>query len=936
MHFRKITALLLAFLFIFGAMMTAAGCNNNNGGEGPKKDEPPKSRRTNVFGATEIKIPEDIGYTQNVFCSDTALYLTFSTDYTTIIDADGNEVETRKGYYWQENGGVNLEYPDDEVIIYGTYAAEDSYVPVDTKPAQTGGPDEPEDLWNKHVDEVTEGSSENALLLPDKWTMKYRNVPSVCVADLDKNSPAKYTSKVIDIDIEDQSNENGGSSMVNIFVNGDGDLVMLREYYRYGSGQIDYPVIPKEEIETEEEIVTEEAETNDDFSEPSDTGYDIDEPIDITDDYEYRHWYTIDTIDLSTGKIKDSKDLSELFESLKLDMQNTWLYQVAYDSDGTLAVTIDTSILFIGKDGSLVGKSDIDGWVNNIMSVGKGFIIMSSDDMGNIKYQRAVNGQVEPLQLEGLDSNTYYGFLGGNDNVLYLNGTDCINAYDLTTGQMTEYLNYINCDVEYFGGSVAGVLSDGRVCFISNRYGGGIVYDSIAKPMNPSQKMTVEIYERIPDEDMAEEVLVTIGSAVNDYNLVRSMIRFNKRNTGVRVQLESYEKYNDADTDWRGGYDQFNKDLSTGKVPDIIFMNENMPVESLYRNKVFEDISRYVATLDSSKYLTNIFDATKVGEKMYSLILTFSIQTMFAKSKFVGTEPGWTFEKFTQLLSTMPEGMEAFWGQSRNEIMEIFFQRALNSLVNWDTGETEFETKGFIDFIKYLKNCRETNIYEEFYGQMGDSYDEDKYRQFEEMQQLRYFNDKALLELLYMNDMTAILQAQQEFATKDITAIGYPCRSGNGAIIVPQTEMAIGARSKAKDQAWEFIKFVLEDDDFYNNYWGFCVNKEYMDNKAATAKDNWWGGEDYIDEWTLNWWKESGYSEEYINYQTSRNVQFSEEAVQQAYDIVKGATMVARTDLGLVEIIKDELSSFFGGTKSAEETARIIAGRARTYISEHS
>ncbi len=924
MRFRKIMALILACVFVAGAVATMAGCNTNNGGD-VKKDEPPKSKRTNVFGGTEVEIPEDMGYVQNFFYSDKELFMTFSTDYTAIVNAEGEEVERRKGYFWQENGGVNWDYDygDDEVIIY------DTYEPVETKPATDTGMDvEGEDNWNKHVDVVTPGSDDTSLLLPDKWELRYYNILSVCIASLEKNADGRYSSRVIDLDLGygGYDDKTGGSNMGSSFVDSDGNLVILAEHYQYGSGYYGDYGYPEDETETEEFGVDDKA--------------DIEEPIDVIDDYSYRHWYVLDTVDLATGKLKESRDLTEAFKNAGVNLEETWVQQVVCTSDGTLALVMNSDVMYIGKDGSYLGKTTVDGWVNKIVSMGNGFMILYSDDMGNMKYERVDNGKGSPMNLD-LDGHTYYDVLAASDEKLFFYDEGGITLYDLTTGKLSEYLNFINCDMDYFGGNVAGILNDGRVIFINNRWGGGIIYDTAVYRSSykaggyQQGKMTVEIYERIPDEQMAEEVLVTIGSAVSDYNLVRTMIRFNKKNTGVRVQLQSYEKYNDADSDWKGGYDQFNKDLSTGKVPDIIFMNSQMPVDSLYRNKVFEDLTRYVEALDQSKYLTNIFDATKVGEKMYSIILTYSVQTMFAKSKFVGTEPGWTFERFMQVLNTMPEGMEAFWGLSRDEIMNLFFGNSLDSLVNWDTGETEFETQGFIDFIKYLKNCREKNIYTEFYESMGDDYDEEKYREFNEKTELKYFRDEALIENYYVSSMVDLLYLQQTFATKDITAIGYPTRSGNGMLITPQCEMAIGARSKAKDQAWEFIKFMLDDDEFYSSYWGFTVNRENMDEKARNAKDNWWDG-DYIDEWTLNWWKEAGYSQEYIDYQTARNVKFSEEAVQQMYDLIKGATMVSRTDPGLVEIIKDELSSFFGGTKSAEETARIIAGRARTYISEHS
>ncbi len=53
-------------------------------------------------------------------------------------------------------------------------------------------------------------------------------------------------------------------------------------------------------------------------------------------------------------------------------------------------------------------------------------------------------------------------------------------------------------------------------------------------------------------------------------------------------------------------------------------------------------------------------------------------------------------------------------------------------------------------------------------------------------------------------------------------------------------------------------------------------------------------------------------------------------------ELIGGAKEIQRIDNDLVDIIKEELSVFFSGTRSAEETAKIIASRARIYISENS
>ena len=65
-------------------------------------------------------------------------------------------------------------------------------------------------------------------------------------------------------------------------------------------------------------------------------------------------------------------------------------------------------------------------------------------------------------------------------------------------------------------------------------------------------------------------------------------------------------------------------------------------------------------------------------------------------------------------------------------------------------------------------------------------------------------------------------------------------------------------------------------------------------------------------------------------------MQYTPELGQKVMDIANAATTVVRYDKKLTEIINEELSSFYGGTKSAADTAGIIDSRAKIYISENS
>ena len=885
MKIKRIVSIVLALTFIFSAMMSLASCTK-------KEEAPVTSRRTNVFGGHKLDTTNIPGWINQVFTTDSAAYLTTNKDYTIIYDDKGNEYERRSGYYyeqWYGDEGID----DGEVIIYDTEIIPEATAESEKPQAETT-PSTPS--TKPHVDVPTQGDDEYSVILPDGWYMGYLSVQSVNVVPFDGSALKEYE---IDLGKEYQD-----FYMNNMSIGNDGNAYLVM---RGGSWD--------EETQM------------------------------------YAEQLKLLIYDFTGNRVVSEVRLDEkIKEAIGASDDQYFYYDPYIDSNGYLYLTIDTKLIVLDPDFNVVTKEEKDGWFGYVAIKGdKAFITSNSGNGGGDTLEIYEKGKKLDINTDFYSSETYREICGAIGNIIYLRDTAGITSVDVSTGEEKEFVNFLNCDIDTYETNNVTVLNDGR--FFATNY----VYDG------SGNGMSCYIYERIPDEEMKDEVIVTLGMATTDSTVTKSIIRYNRKNTGIRVNVVTYDKYNTAENEWNGAWKQFNTDLSTGKVPDLVLLNENLSAESLFRNNVFADLSKFIDDpekgIDRSKYLENVIEACTENGKTYSMILSFRLMTLVAKSKFVGNKPGWTFEQMMNCINSLPEGTEPFFGQSRNEIMEYFFVNSLSSFVDWDTAETKFETKGFIDFINYLATLPEKGFWESYYGEMGDDYvyDPEKENELQETYNLRFFKDRALFNYSFINNFTFILENRQTFASPDITAIGCPTdnEKSSGAIIYPVIEFAIGQTSKVKNQAWEVMKYFMDDKELYGSsgggiirddvmlksvapiyYYSFATNLEILNESYKSAPDNWY----YYpaDDSEYQWLKDMGYSDEYIEYTKNSRVPYSQDAADQVMDIVKNATDVMRSDTGLVDIIKEELSSFFAGTKSAEETARIIAGRARTYISEHS
>ncbi len=809
-----------------------------------KVNEPPKSKRTNVYSTQELPLEDGISYIRYFTYADGKVYLTYDQDYTITRNELGEEIEKRKGYYWEDT--LEPEYAE---IDEETEAEEDEA--FEKSATSTGGG------------------------LPEGWYYEYISETNLIVMNLEDG-----TTKSIALPESDDIGYQ--RTMV---IDSKGIINFIYSQYTY-----------------DEVTMTSTS------------------------------MYTLVRNDANTGELIDSTPLNDIITSAGYDMNNVYLNNLAVSDSGEYYIVLDNSILVLNSDMTVNNKYDIEsGWCNDIISNGDSIYMNYYPDNGQNYIKVFDNGQITDFNSENLKEATQnmYSIIGVENDRIYFNTSDGVFYYDFVTDTSEEMLNYINSDLNPNEIDSLILLPDEKLCFVNSQW-----LEDQSDKNGGYYKTTVNILTRIPDEELQEEIIVTLGSIYQNYRLTQMIVDFNKKNTGVRISLKTYDEYNNESNEYKGASTQLNIDIITGSAPDIIFLDSSLPVDSYFQKGIFVDLNKYVddpeVGLNRADYLSNIFDACTTDGRLNSIITQFSVQTLVAKSKYVGTESGWTFEDMMETIQNAPDGMDPFFGYSRDSIIDLLLNNAMSSFINWDTGNTEFGTQAFIDFINYLKSCPEKGFWESYYDSDDYVYDYDVVNEMSMTYDMRFYNDSALFYDLNISSFSSMMYAYDDFATNEVTAIGYPDEDGgNGALIVPSMEFAINAQSQVADQAWTFIKYILENNTVT---YQFTPSISYIENMASEAKNDYY----YNEELDIEWYKNSGYSDEYIEYLKMSNQPYDESSAEQVMSIIKGATHVVRSDEELLNIINEELSGFFGGTKSAEQTATVIANRVGTYVSVNS
>ena len=652
------------------------------------------------------------------------------------------------------------------------------------------------------------------------------------------------------------------------------------------------------------------------------------------EDYtESKNVYTLRPVNPATGETGEGIVLNTALVNAGMDESNLYLNNFTIADTGIIYINAETSIIGIDKTGTFKEKVELDedGWMNGMYPCGSKLYILFYPNNGSQKIKVIENGKITDFATDTLTDiiRNSYNIYGFTDAKMYYGTSIGVAAYDFASDTAAEMMNFINSDVDSSNTNNIVVLPDERIAMVQSDWSGNVT------------KNTVSLLTKVPDEQLQEEIILKLGCVYTDYYLTKAIIKFNKQNTGVRISVREYSQYNNEENEWRGAATQFNNDIVTGNVPDIILLNSELPIESYFQKGLFADLNTFIDDpeigVKRTDYLENVLKACEVDGRLNSMILSFTLNTLAAKSQYVGTESGWTLAEMMNAIANMPEGMSAFMEYSRKNILDNFFSYSMDTFVNWDTGETYFEDAGFIDFIKFLETCPEKGFWESLYPDDGSEYEynEELEKEYSQKYELRFYKDYSLFYMANISNFTRLMNLRGQFATNDITYVGFPTNDelSNGATILPQAELAISSQSLAQREAWGFIKFVLNDEDYNNNTWAFSTNVQRLEDKKASAADEYYYYEQTEDD--LAWYKDY-YSEEYYEYMKTRNQPLDESTIEQTMDIIKGATKVQRNDQELLDIINEELSVFFAGTRSAEETARIINSRARIYVSEHS
>ena len=483
------------------------------------------------------------------------------------------------------------------------------------------------------------------------------------------------------------------------------------------------------------------------------------------------------------GKQKWITDVKEPADSLSF-----YIESIAASEDGLYVVSSEGVDLYSAEDGSFkenvcaLNPDELTG----ILHVRQDGTVLMVDDSGNstkiLRYDSGQKKFVDGINLPGALSGATV--IPGAQYDAYLASETGIYGGKLGSDKLDVIVNYVNSDLDLEGISTLTETGDGR--FVIQGYGSEGVLNTY-------------IMEMVDPKDVKDKKEITLGGYYVSYDVRSEVIQFNKENSEYRISIQDYSQYDLAEDDYESptGLSRMNTDIVSGNVPDILVMNEYMPVSNYISKGLLIDMTdRYESDqeIDKADFLTNVVDAFKSDDRMYVIVPGFTVTGVAGKSKYIGDGKDLSIEKAKKIAADMGLSETGVFGIiDRESVLSYAIEFSGDQFIDMDQHSCNFNTAEFQELLEFANK---------FPDQIGDEQEYDYSTQF--------LADKALLGIQFINSpFDYYYMTRQLYGDVDMTITGFPSKKNLGPAVAPSVELGISSSASDPDGCWSFVRRFL-------------------------------------------------------------------------------------------------------------------------------
>lgn len=418
---------------------------------------------------------------------------------------------------------------------------------------------------------------------------------------------------------------------------------------------------------------------------------------------------------------------------------------------------------------------------------------------------------------------------------------------------------------------------------------GGMIYafkmteDGILEQfVRDGENFYVKGLKKVSLEEMGKTPLVFKVLYANE-GLKLLVTKFNKENQEYHVFLQ------DRGEEYGWDFAERNDlEIATGKGPDLIAEDAVSDIYELAAKGALVNLEPYFAQEEMSRdaYAPAAFQSFGREDGIYGMGYEMQVITHYIREELAGNN-----------IETLLNNMENYDGQAiynslynytPNKLLDYFFQMSddFYGMVDWEEKTCDFSGELWEKILRVVKKYGVT----------------DRNRQWDE-----------IARPVFGGQILSFARDDAEAMQEGMILAGYPTEEGMKHRLYVYG-VSVNAASEHKDGAWQFIKFLLEEENQRLVEKDFRlpvhekVLQEYVDVQAEQFYYN-----------TSIW---------------SEGMAVQEEQLARFWECLNNAETAPYRTEHILEIIEEEAELYFTEDKSIEEISGIIDNRVRLYLAE--
>ncbi len=420
------------------------------------------------------------------------------------------------------------------------------------------------------------------------------------------------------------------------------------------------------------------------------------------------------------------------------------------------------------------------------------------------------------------------------------------------------------------------------------------------------------------------------------------IVQFNKDNPNVRVVTKDYSSYTTDDKP-NGAEEQLTLEITAGLFrPDIVLgSTDSLVLEQIVKNGLYTDLTPYLETDDTVNFDTlygcipRTFDDGKGG--MWAIAPEFTLRTLIGHSDVLGEYAGrtsWTLDEMLDFFESLPDDVEKLPELLRDYGVYFLDEYALlaqgyGCFIDMENGTCSFESDTFLRYLEFLTTLPATT---QEWKQRSEYANLDKSEQF-----YAGISGKVALKLVILSKSNSYWNLETAFGTKNYTLIGRATTTDSGAGIVSDNVFTVTSFTESPAVCWELLKyFFAERQPALMAESGFLAMKPLMAEAMTPFNDyvrvHYTTGVTH----SIEHAPENPLTEETLD-KPGIILSFTDEDRRNLEEFLdrSGNPLIHEIPDAVRHIVRDEMSTYFGGLGTAEDCAKKIQSRVTIWLSEN-